>query len=443
MYIRELHVENVKLLRDFRLSFLRDGKPRMWTVLIGENGLCKTTVLQAIALAASGPDRANQLADVPSLPDRRLKKAKATIEAEFDFTPGMHKQRKYPGLGKRPAKPPQIQSSLSIKAGWNVFDGDSGYKSSKSKSHGDNPLRAARAEGLPLWFVAGYGVARIGAGPANDPAKEMVVSRLDSLFDRGRPFATGAVFDDIALLHDFVNMVWSAFALQREILPHAYLHGFGIQPTEKGGTVQARDLRFTFFAGTEELVLDLESLSQGYKATAIWIIDLMYQMMKDADSAVDPKNMAGLVLIDEIDLHLHPRWQIALIPSLKALFPKVQFVVTTHSPMVLPGLERDEVVILGFDDQGNVVAKEPPASPALMTGSEIYDTFFGLQSLYPNALGEQLRRYGFLVGNPARTDAEDAEMRRLRDTLKNHGVDPGWKPVKRGASLEDDDEVIP
>jgi recombinational DNA repair ATPase RecF len=74
MYIRNLHIENLKLLRDVRIPFTREGEIRRWTVLVGENGLCKTTILQAIALAASGPDRANQLLTdigVGSLPDLR------------------------------------------------------------------------------------------------------------------------------------------------------------------------------------------------------------------------------------------------------------------------------------------------------------------------------------------------------------------------------------
>ena len=71
MYVREVRIRSIKLLGDVTVSFLRDGQPRMWTALIGENGLCKTTFLQAIALAASGRDRANQLANVPSFPDLR------------------------------------------------------------------------------------------------------------------------------------------------------------------------------------------------------------------------------------------------------------------------------------------------------------------------------------------------------------------------------------
>src|SRR5579859_6564120 len=110
MYIRELVIRDVKLLRDVTISFLRDGQPRMWTVLLGENGFCKTTILQAIALAASGVDRANQLADVASLPDRRrpdssklkLYKPVVFLSATFSFGPGHTASRTYPGIATNP-----------------------------------------------------------------------------------------------------------------------------------------------------------------------------------------------------------------------------------------------------------------------------------------------------------------------------------------------------
>jgi recombinational DNA repair ATPase RecF len=60
MYITRLHVQNMKLMRDLALDFTHEGKPRMWTAFVAENGACKTTLLQAIALVASGSDRANQ-----------------------------------------------------------------------------------------------------------------------------------------------------------------------------------------------------------------------------------------------------------------------------------------------------------------------------------------------------------------------------------------------
>jgi predicted ATP-binding protein involved in virulence len=162
-----------------------------------------------------------------------------------------------------------------------------------------------------------------------------------------------------------------------------------------------------------------------------WVADLVGQVFLEAKSPVPAAEMEGIVLIDEIDLHLHPGWQVELIPTLKRVFPRLQFIVTTHSPMVLPGLEQDEIVLLEEDEQGSVYAAPAPASPALMTGSDIYCTFFGIDRLYPVDLGDDLRRYGFLVGNPLRTDEEDQEMRDIRKRLSDHGLDPGWKPVAR------------
>ena len=172
-------------------------------------------------------------------------------------------------------------------------------------------------------------------------------------------------------------------------------------------------------------------MSQGYQATIAWIADLVGHVFWEAGGPVDLDQMEGLVLIDEIDLHLHPRWQVELVPVLKRLFPLIQFVVTTHSPMILPGLEQDEIVMLRRDEEGNVVADEAPQSPMLMTGSEIYSTFFGLPGLYPTDLAQAMHRYGFLVGNPRRTDEEEQEMTRLGSLLHTHGVDPGWTPVER------------
>jgi hypothetical protein len=70
----------------------------------------------------------------------------------------------------------------------------------------------------------------------------------------------------------------------------------------------------------------------------------------------------------------------------------------------------------------------------LLTGSELYRDFFGISELEPRDIAEDHRRYAFLVGNPARTDAEDAEMSALRTKLQRLGLDPGWEPVARSPS---------
>lgn len=96
MYLRTLSISNMKLIRELQLDFLRDGEPRMWTVLVGENGLGKTTILQAIGMLASGVDRANQMAKVPALADPRSPEQEVVFSAEFSLPPGNQAAQRAP-----------------------------------------------------------------------------------------------------------------------------------------------------------------------------------------------------------------------------------------------------------------------------------------------------------------------------------------------------------
>lgn len=92
MYVTRLHVRGLKLLRDFELRFGTEQAPRLWTVLLGENGRCKTSVLRAIAMAASGAARTHELADLASLPDRRSP-SDLGISADFSLVPSCPSKR--------------------------------------------------------------------------------------------------------------------------------------------------------------------------------------------------------------------------------------------------------------------------------------------------------------------------------------------------------------
>ncbi|QAT87239.1 hypothetical protein EJ065_5706 [Corallococcus coralloides] len=219
--------------------------------------------------------------------------------------------------------------------------------------------------------------------------------------------------------------------IENHLLPHVdalELRGRG-GVTQPGDLVRSHNFELAFPGNKTKVPATW--LSQGYQSTIAWIADLIGQMYLDIGEAVPLEDMEGIVLIDELDLHLHPTWQVTLVPVLKRVFPRMQFIVTTHSPMLLPAFERHEIVMLRFNEQGDVVAEESPASPKLMTGSEIYSSFFNIQKLYPNDLGDALRRYTYLSSDPTRTDEEDAEMLRLQEQLKNDGLDLGLPPVAR------------
>lgn len=101
----------------------------------------------------------------------------------------------------------------------------------------------------------------------------------------------------------------------------------------------------------EKIPFDL--LSDGYRGVIGLIIDIAIKM-----ATLNPflgknicKETPGVVLIDEIDLHLHPNWQKTIVDSLKRTFPKVQFIVTTHSPFIIQSLKPGELRKLDLDNE--------------------------------------------------------------------------------------------
>jgi hypothetical protein len=192
--------------------------------------------------------------------------------------------------------------------------------------------------------------------------------------------------------------------------------------------------RFSQRIGSQKLTVPATALSHGYQSTIAWIADLVGHIILEAGEPIDPEEMQGLVLIDEIDLYLHPTWQVALVSALRETFLQIQFIATTHSPLVLAGMHPTEIVRLRFADNGDVERAPIGADARVMTGTEIYREYFGIEDIIPDEAGQKLRDYRYLAANPYRSVQEDHDVMRLRDELKQAGIDPAFDPVPRSAS---------
>lgn len=93
--------------------------------------------------------------------------------------------------------------------------------------------------------------------------------------------------------------------------------------------------------------LDLTQLSDGERSLLAMMIDLCRRLVLANPELEDPLQGAGVVLIDEIELHLHPKWQREVVEKLRRTFPRLQFVLTTHSPFVVQTLRQGELRLLG------------------------------------------------------------------------------------------------
>ncbi|MDB9303600.1 AAA family ATPase [Nodularia spumigena CS-591/12] len=123
--------------------------------------------------------------------------------------------------------------------------------------------------------------------------------------------------------------------------------------------VRRSPLRMTLQKQGEELIVN--QLSDGEKCLLAMVGDLARRLAIANPGLPDPLQGSGIILIDEIELHLHPKWQRGIIPDLTRTFPNCQFIVTTHSPQVISDVKPEGIYLLEKTDQG-VIAKQPESS---------------------------------------------------------------------------------
>lgn len=107
----------------------------------------------------------------------------------------------------------------------------------------------------------------------------------------------------------------------------------------------------------------IEQLSDGYRMTLAMVMDIARRMAQANPEAENILESEAIILIDEVDLHLHPKWQQTILTDLKRTFKNTQFIVTTHSPQVLTTIGRENIRVLTENAAGEMVAQMPRISP--------------------------------------------------------------------------------
>ncbi|GAA0736198.1 AAA family ATPase [Sphingomonas trueperi] len=140
---------------------------------------------------------------------------------------------------------------------------------------------------------------------------------------------------------------------------------------------------FDILVNTPGGVIPFEWLSSGFRSTYALLLGIIKEI-EFRKLNVYARNFSGLILIDEIDLHLHPDWQRNIASVLKATFPLAQIIATTHSPHVIQSVEVSEVIALGRDESGNIGVRQLPDSPFGFSGwtvEEVLTDVMGMQNV--------------------------------------------------------------
>ncbi|MBA1438807.1 MAG: AAA family ATPase, partial [Epsilonproteobacteria bacterium] len=127
--------------------------------------------------------------------------------------------------------------------------------------------------------------------------------------------------------------------------------------------------------------VSFEQLSAGYKGVITIICDLIARLYEKQPYVVDVKDFKGVVLIDEVELHLHPKWKYDFMRKLRETFPLIQFIVTTHSPTVILGASKEAVFYKIYKDNGKVTISNQIANEGYTNNSLVSSPLFDMETI--------------------------------------------------------------
>ena len=156
----------------------------------------------------------------------------------------------------------------------------------------------------------------------------------------------------------------------------------------------------------------LEELSSGFQSVLSIVLSIFEWIERtNTDEEMIVKNAKGTVIIDEIDVHLHPEWQLTLKNSLQVIFPNIQFIVTTHSPHMIATASDGEIIILDDIDGGVINITTNSRNYSGWNTDQILEDVMGVKSL-------SNKEYEVLVSN-GMNSIEEKDISKLKDIIQN------------------------
>ena len=184
--------------------------------------------------------------------------------------------------------------------------------------------------------------------------------------------------------------------------------------------------------------LSLNQLSGGYRIVLAVVGDLARRMAHGNPHLADPLASEAIVLIDEIELHLHPSWQQHILADLTRTFPRAQFIVSTHSPQVLTTVQPEQIVTLGRED-GRIVAGSAPEPTYGAESGDVLRVVMGVgERPRGNEFVDKLEIYMRLVSDGQGESPQASDLRRELENLspRDYALDRADVEIRRRNLLE-------
>ncbi len=430
MRIDRLEITNFKKFSDYTI----DLHPQ-FTLLVGDNGTGKTTILDALAIAA-GVWLINAPDSTLSTSGRNILPAEIRLES---VKTGDGRTRLVE------CKPVQISAMGQINESTIQWLRQINPKGSRTSNAGSKEvleiitsLFERDRSGEHIWFpvIAYYGAGRAWLPSNKRDVKSKQISpsrRWDAFYD---------CFEERIRITDIQN--W----FQKEAIASVTQKGemrSGYKVVEfailrcipDADAIWFDPDRLEIFVSIDNNPQPFSNLSAGQKMMVALVADIAIKVVTQnanfltEELSIDDRVLLlllqrtpGLVLIDEIDVHLHPKWQRQVVNDIKTTFPSIQFVCTTHSPFIIQSIEQGELRSLDFEDTQSLEYANQSIEDI---AEDIQHVEVPQQSLKARELDVATERYFELLQNPDQSQSEqlvEAEVA-YRQAVEPFSNNPG------------------
>ncbi|MCP4351470.1 MAG: AAA family ATPase [Desulfobacterales bacterium] len=386
MYISRIQLKNIRSFKNLEINLLQKEKiPNLLTLIIGKNGTCKTTLLRSIVIGLCSEADAYTLLSEPI--GTMITEGKQKAEIKIDLIPT-----------KYPASPITISTKIEQNLGKEII----------TKENGQQNIANNLLESL---FLCSYGAGRSTTG-SEIGRSYRIADSVYTLFNYNQTLIDPEL--TLRRLQDYLDKDTYIKVIQdiKKVLD--------LSPEDeirlpKGGGIE--------LSGTSlGKQIPVQAWADGCRIVFYWLLDLYGWAMR-ADKVTSSGGIKGIVLIDELEQHLHPSLQTEMPGRLNKIFPEIQFVATTQSPLMVLGASPSNVVSLRREDN-MVFSEDIPDFSGYSAEDMLVDHRLFNTEAYAPETNEKLNVYHQLSRIPKdkRTQKQTEDLRSLAEYLRTQQI---------------------
>ena len=405
-YFLSLTLENVRCFgKPQTIDFCdKVGSPAQWTVILGDNGIGKTTLLQAClgTFPVSPPDPKEELPFAsfilfvaPNL-SHLIRSDSESMATSGNFAFG--------------CKLTELSSSShNFNISFSLFSNDRTYSTTQS----------LESSSIKVAFTCiGYSAERRISNSNISSSKRSPNLSNDNLFNNDA---------DLLNPEEWLFQLDYAASKQTDYQKESKKHRDQILNMLIDLLPDISDIRFTEPKSAREIPrvefktpygwVELRSLSNGFKTMIAWMVDLAARLFELYPDSPNPLAEPAVVLVDEIDLHLHPKWQRNIMKYLSERFPNTQFIVTAHSPLIVQAATEANIVVLRREGDEVIIDNDVKSIRGWRIDQVLTSDLFDLETARPPEFDELLAQRKTILSKNKLSTTDKRKLRALDEKI--------------------------